>query len=196
MFRISLRELLVFVALFALAVASLKYANDAWLAIVAGVTMLAFSIAIITAAVDRGSRQAHAIGFALTFLAYCAAVLTGMTTASGLGNETAIKNIEFDQWDGRLPTTRLLRYIHWAMNATGYYDAATDKLIPDFDPNDVGQPRLAWRDDARRQWYTVRHLPRVAAAGEVHAHRPLLVGAADRVRWQPIRGLCVPSTHA
>lgn len=103
------------VALAAFALASLKYASELWLALVTGVTMFAFCAALIVAAVDRGQRQAFALGFALTMIAYGVALMTGDRTV-GFGGNMNSRNIEFDQWEGHLPTTRLLRYVHMAVN--------------------------------------------------------------------------------
>jgi hypothetical protein len=126
----SLRQLMMLVAAVAVAIVSLKYASDAWLAIVAAVAMLAFFAAVIVAAVDRGPRQAFAIGFALTVAVYALVVMNG---EKEFPNGRS-RNIEFDQWDGKLPTTRLLRYMHIAVDHGGYYDRATGQEIPDYDP--------------------------------------------------------------
>jgi hypothetical protein len=131
MFRISLRQMLVFVAAIALAIASLKYANDVWLAVVATVLMPALFISLIVAVVDRGPRQAFAIGFAIIIVAYGTTLLTG---TSGFGGDLNSKNVEFDQWAGRLPTTRLLRYVHAAVQTSGYFDNVTGKELPNYDP--------------------------------------------------------------
>jgi len=131
MWRLSLRELLVLVALVALAIVSLKYASESWVAIVAAVTMLAFFVATIVAAVDRGPRQAFAIGFALTMAGYAMIVMNSTINMHNGGT----KKIEFDQWEGRLPTTRLLRYLHMAVEDNKWIDFQTGKEIPDYDPN-------------------------------------------------------------
>ncbi len=132
-FRMSLREILVLVAMVALAISSLKYAEDTWLALVAGVTMIAFFVVLIVAVVDRGPRQAFAIGFALTMFAYGLILMTGQRTI-GSGGSVSSKNIEFHQWEGRLPTTHVLRYIHLGVNSSGYFDNTTGKELPDYDP--------------------------------------------------------------
>jgi hypothetical protein len=139
LFRLSLREMLIFVALVALAIASLKYANDVFLALVAAVAMFALIVALIIAAVDRGPRQAFAIGVTLTMLAYGLILITGQRTSGSGGNVTS-KNIEFDQWAGRLPTTRLLRYVHMAVQRNEWIDFRTGKVIPNYDPNIAVNP--------------------------------------------------------
>lgn len=144
MFRLSLRELLMLVALVASATASLKYASQLWLALVAGVTTVAFCAALIVAAVDRGQRQAFAMGFALTMIAYGATLMTGDRTV-GFGGNMHSKNIEFDPWEGRLPTTRLLRYVHIAVNENRQvpmsqpFGGATTRLV-EIPPREVFMP--------------------------------------------------------
>jgi len=133
MFRMSLRELLIGVALLAIAIVSLKYASDTGLVIVAAITMLVFFVALIVAVVDRGTRQAFAIGFALIMAAYGLVLMTGQRISGFSGNITS-KNIEFDQWEGRLPTTRLLRYVHASIDKSQYVDAKTGKEIAHFSP--------------------------------------------------------------
>ena len=132
--RLSLREMIALMALVALAIASLTFANEAFLALVAGVTMLALVAALIIAVVDRGPRQAFAIGVALTMIAYGLILTTGQST-SGSGGSVRSKNIEFDQFAGRLPTTRLLRYLHTAVQRSEWIDPFTRKVIPNYDPN-------------------------------------------------------------
>jgi hypothetical protein len=130
LFRLSLREMLALVALVALAIASLKYANDVWVAIVAAVVMIALFSALIVAVMDRGPRQAFAMGAALTMVAYGMVLSTGHRTREGYS-----RNIEFDQWEGRLPTTRLLRYVYKVVDNGYYFDQRTGKVIPNYDPN-------------------------------------------------------------
>lgn len=138
MFRISLRELLVGVACVALAIVTLTYASDAWVAFVAGLAMLAFFTAIVVAAVDRGRRQAFAIGFALVMLVYGLIVLN--TPPTNPPFEGPSRTMEFDHWEGRLPTTRLLRYVHQAVDRSQWINSRTGKEIPDFDPANPSVP--------------------------------------------------------
>jgi hypothetical protein len=44
------------------------------------------------------------------------------------------RNVEFDQWEGRLPTTRLLRYVHAAVQRSSYFNYTTGKEVPGYDP--------------------------------------------------------------
>jgi hypothetical protein len=133
--------MLMLVALVALVIASLKYADDVWLAIVAAVAMLALIAALIIAVVDRGPRQAFATGVALTMIAYGLILITGQRTSGNSGNVYS-RNIEFDQWAGRLPTTRLLRYVHTAVQRSEWIDSNTLKVIPNYDPNNPVIPKM------------------------------------------------------
>jgi ABC-type uncharacterized transport system permease subunit len=141
LFRLSLREMLALVALVALAIASLKFANETFLAIVAAVTMLALIAALIVAVVDRGPRQAFAIGVALTMIAYGLSLITGQRTSGNSGNVYS-RNIEFDHSAGRLPTTRLLRYVHTAVERSEWIDSNTGVAIPNYDPNNPVIPKM------------------------------------------------------
>lgn len=133
MFRMSLRELLIGVALLAVAIVSLKYASDTWLAIVAAITMLIFFVELIVAVVDRGPRQAFAIGCALTITAYALVLNTGQRT-SGSSGSISSQNVELDHMRGRIPTTRLLRYVHAAVEDGTYVNVFTGKELPNRDP--------------------------------------------------------------
>ncbi|HVT29879.1 MAG TPA: peptidoglycan-binding protein [Lacipirellulaceae bacterium] len=108
-FRISLRGLLLLVGLLAIVIPSLKYASDGWLVWVASFAIVAFLVALIVALVDRGPRQAFAIGFATTMLAFAVAPSS--------------------PWRDGLPTTRLLRYIYPVVQR-GEWIAAFPSLLP------------------------------------------------------------------
>jgi hypothetical protein len=62
--RVSLRELLLLLGYIALACAALKYANGWWEAAISAVALLVLMASVVIALVDRGRRQAAAIGFA------------------------------------------------------------------------------------------------------------------------------------
>jgi hypothetical protein len=127
----SLRAMLVLVAFVAVALASLAYANDVWVSIVSGILVIVVTAALIIAIVDRGFRQAFAIGFVLASLVYALALATGITT--GQFGDAHFKNIEMDQWEGRLPTTGALRLLHSGLSRSGYFDA-NGKRLPNFNP--------------------------------------------------------------
>lgn len=143
MFRFSLRELSVLFAFVSVAFASLKFANDFWFMTVATVTMIVLFGSLIIATIDRGARQAFAIGFALTMIAYGAMLTTGHRIV-GSGGSMNSKNVEFDQWAGRLPTTRLLRYVHMAVERNEWTDASGN-VIPGYDPKKPVVPQISNR---------------------------------------------------
>jgi hypothetical protein len=118
-FRLSLRELFVFVALVALAVVSLKYASELWLALVAAITMVVCFAALIVAVVDRGPRQAFAIGFTLVAVGYTALLVGELP-----------KDIDSSLPSARLPTTLLLRHMYFSMRTPRWTDPNTREPMP------------------------------------------------------------------
>ena len=161
MMRISLRQLLVAVAVVALAIVSLCGANELWLAIVSGVAMVIVFGMLIVAVVDRGPRQVFAIGFVLTVIVYGAVIFTGRTTR-GSGGSMNSANVEMDPYEGRLPTTRLLRYVFLSIEHGTYYDFNTGKELPNHDPSKNatggsvgggfggGVPTVSYRENPQR----------------------------------------------
>jgi len=121
MWRLSLRELLMLVALVALAIVSLKYASLTWQGFVLSLTLLAFVAAAIAAFVDRGSRQAFALGMVVTMTIYAALLPTAT-----LGSQ--------------LPTSYVLSMIRSGMLTRTYVDRQTGQPLPDYDPNNMTTP--------------------------------------------------------
>lgn len=119
LFRLSLRELFVLVACVALAVVSLKYASDMWMAAVAALTMISCFAALIVAVVDRGPRQAFAIGFSLVAIGYTGLLISGLQ-----------KDVEYNFASGRLPTTLLLRRAYANLRAPKWTDPNTREPMP------------------------------------------------------------------
>jgi hypothetical protein len=111
---ISLRELLILFVAFAIGFTTLTYANSWWLGAVSGVTLLAFIGAVIVALVDRGPRQAFAIGFGVGIACYIPLFL--------LGRET-------DPFTGRLPTSQLLQPMFLAVREQSYTNVRTREII-------------------------------------------------------------------
>src|SRR5262245_54509763 len=101
MVRMSIRQLLLFVAIIAIAIVSLNFANDLWMMSVVGATMIVVFGAAIVGIVDRGPRQAFAAGFAVPAALYL--LLLG-----------ALFSREFEQLYGKLPTTWSLARLHKA----------------------------------------------------------------------------------
>src|SRR5688500_4232424 len=99
--RISLRQLLVLVATVAVAIVSLCYANAGWEAAVYCLTLVVFFAIVIVAFIDRGSRQAFAIGMAI--------VMAGYTGAQTYGPKRAFRHLG-------MPTNSLLIALQQAIS--------------------------------------------------------------------------------
>jgi hypothetical protein len=110
--RISLRQLLIFVAVVALAVASLKYASPLWQAIIGLVTLMAFFAAGILAIFERGPRQAFGIAMALVMLCYGLLLVERPGLAS------------------QVPTNLLLIYAHNMINEVAWVNLHTGNIVP------------------------------------------------------------------
>jgi hypothetical protein len=108
-FRLSLRELFLGVLIVAMAIVSLLYASPVWHIVMGLLVLLVYTGAIIGAIVDRGPRQALAIGMVVAMTVYAATLIYAC-----LGSDF---NTEFMSGDARvrLPTTRLLRSLYGAI---------------------------------------------------------------------------------
>jgi hypothetical protein len=113
-FRLSLREFFALIAAIVAGCAALRYANDWWLTAVGAVTLVALMASVIVAVVDRGSRQAFAIGFAACMAIYA--------TLLAVGNE-------LNPWAGRLPTTRLLAPVYESLREQSFQNAKTGEFV-------------------------------------------------------------------
>jgi hypothetical protein len=112
---------MIAVALIAFTLASLKYANQEWAMVLSAAFFLALLAALIVSLLDRGSRQAFAIGFSLTLVA-CSLPFSWSSVI------------------GSLPTDRLLRRAYDAFRRVEYVDSRTDKVITNFDPSNPSLP--------------------------------------------------------
>jgi hypothetical protein len=128
LFRLSLRELLLLFAMVALAIASMKYASPAWRTCVYTITMAIFMWAAVIAVIDRGPRQAFAIGMVILMVIYGVLVVNGAVGRSQGGNR------EMNPASGRLPTTRLVEYLFPITESIHWFDRRTDQVLPYFDP--------------------------------------------------------------
>jgi hypothetical protein len=118
LWSISLRELLIGVAVFGFVFVTLKYA-DTWLwTVLASGAMLLFLAALVTAVVDRGVSQATAQGVILGALFYA----TLFAAVEHFGGENLS---ELDPYEGRLPVSKWMRPIFetvvtYEYNAIGF----------------------------------------------------------------------------
>jgi len=125
MFRVSLRMLLIFVAIMALAIVSLRYASVGWQMLVWTLTLVAFVAEAIVAVVDRGPRQAFAIGFTIALLVYGIVLMLAAPLDAPLSH-----NPEFNPAVGRLLTTRLLHPLYAAVADVRWYNLQSGLLVP------------------------------------------------------------------
>ena len=123
LFRFSLRELLLLLAFFAIGCAALRYAGGLWLIGLSSSVLLLFMIAAVLAAVDRGHRQAQAIGFAL-----CMAIYAILFWSTPVPMNVEV-NPELDPYTGRLPTSKALFPLFEAIVKRSYHDMMTGKEV-------------------------------------------------------------------
>src|SRR5262245_5319786 len=124
MFQLSLRTLLILVALVALAIVSLQNATLEWRTVIIGIAAVLFSGAVILAFVGHGRRRAFAIGFVAIMFLYALTVVGAMATNGGLQSKA-----ELNPDTGRLPTTWLLRPIFHALSKIDWIDLRTGQAV-------------------------------------------------------------------
>lgn len=115
--RISLRQLLLLVVVFAIGCLALKYANSAWQAVFSAVVLLSFMIGAIVALIGRGAEQCFAIGFVTCVLIYVTVV-------------HASDNSEFDPYSGKLLTSKAMKPIYQQLSTQVTIDFSTGRPVP------------------------------------------------------------------
>jgi len=123
----SLRELLLLVAFFAVGCAALTFANEIWWMALATITGLACLVAAVVAVIDRGPRQAFAIGFII-----CAGLYFGLVAFPGRPTGYGPGNSELNTTGVNYPTSRLLLFEQ--VVETTWIDPATGQVIPNYQP--------------------------------------------------------------
>lgn len=121
LWRLSLRELLVLVALLAAACVVLKFASPVVATLMAGLTLLVCGVMAVFAFLDRGSRQAFAIGF----------------TVIAVGFTYVLKTYNNDGRDGTLPTQQLLLLLHRQVATQWMIDPSTGERVRRRQPSDT-----------------------------------------------------------
>jgi hypothetical protein len=137
MYRISLRQLLIFVTVVGLALVSLKYASFIWQVIVGSLAMIIAIAATVAAIVDRGNRQAFAVGVAVTMLAYAIAV-KDQDIAIAINRSRG--TIQEDPRVELLPTTSLANYLYQVVADEAWVDSATSKIISRYSATNSAPP--------------------------------------------------------
>jgi predicted PurR-regulated permease PerM len=126
LFKLSLRELLLVVGAFATGCAALKFANNPWWYVLSALALSGILSAAVIAAVDRGRPQAFALGFVI-----CAATYGLFLVLADKGGQLSR---ELDPYEGRLPTTRLLRPLFELIVDRTWYESQTGKPLPGYQP--------------------------------------------------------------
>ena len=129
--RFSLRELLLLIGFVAIACVSLKYAGFVWILILSAAVLLFFMSAVVVALVDRGRRQAAAIGFAAVVAVYAV-----LFWSSPLEPNTS-ESRELYSYSGRLPTTKALHPLARVLVRDTWVDSAGNEIVG-YDPTKAG----------------------------------------------------------
>jgi hypothetical protein len=127
LFRLSLRELLLLIAMVALAIASMKYASPAWRTCVYTITMAIFMWAAVISVIDRGPRQAFAIGMVLLMVIYGVLLINAPRRSAG-------NNIELDLERGRLPTSIAVKHLFPPTETLEWVNRRNGQVLPNYDP--------------------------------------------------------------
>jgi hypothetical protein len=123
--RISLRELMIFVAVAAVGLAGLKFASSGMLPIVQALTGLLLAGFLVKAIVDQGSRRAFAIGFMACASAYTLVLSWTLYRTPGSADE-AVRVTPV----GTFGTTTVLEQMYKVFVTQRWFDAKTGKAIP------------------------------------------------------------------
>jgi len=105
--RVSLAELLFVLAFFAFGCVALKFANSFWWCLIGFIALMLFLTALVIAVIDRGARQATAIGFII-----CCSCYGVMLKHPPNRIAIVADNPELDPNRADLPTSRILRLIY------------------------------------------------------------------------------------
>jgi hypothetical protein len=115
--RLSLRQLLLYIAVLAVACCALQFANEWWKLGLFGFTTIFFMVAAVEAILSRGVRQSFAIGFVI-----CGGIYVALVALVGRGEEYLYR-------PGQLPTTQLLGHLHSLISGTVYVSGETGERI-------------------------------------------------------------------
>lgn len=127
--QLSLRELLFVVLFAAVGLASLRAGGVVGSIVVMLAIVVTMCFAIV-AFVGRRSIQAIAIGFLTPVIAYAAIFL-------------AVGKSELDPYEGKLPTSKLLRPMFELMVKRTWTNENTGQVVPDYDPaTDPNRPAV------------------------------------------------------
>ena len=124
--KISLRELLVLVAFVAIAFAALLNASSVWITVLVSLTVLIGGAMLVIACIERGARQAFAIGFVALMGVYLLGVqFTRIPRDANIFPQSGAA--ERFVYDGTLPTTMILGEL-WLRIRAPYYLTITTNI--------------------------------------------------------------------
>ena len=150
--RFSLRHLLALVAAVAVALAALKFAGDVWWTVLSTAALVVFLAAAVIAFMERGGRQAAAIGFVV-----CAGIYGTLLFVVQLWHDG--RSGEFDPYEGILPTTKIMFPVFQATVTNTWTDSATGEIIPDFDPANPGPYNVSGSFFSGQQYAKHQEIP-------------------------------------
>ena len=105
-FRLTLREMLLWIAFIGVGCVALKTAQPLWWMSLSGAILLLFMGSSLFAVADRGVRQCWALGFIICAGIYAVTfAVTPFVLSSG-------KNRELTRGSGRLPTSQILGLVY------------------------------------------------------------------------------------
>lgn len=139
--RISLRELMIVVAVAAVGFAGLKFASGGMLPIVQAMTGLLLLGLLVLACVDRGQRQAFAIGFLLCGVAYLVVTVLSIgglqiNHADGSGSRDSV---ELTSPTGMFGTEVVTYWLYRTIRTDEWINSATGRVDANFRPTEAEQ---------------------------------------------------------
>jgi hypothetical protein len=135
--RISLRELMLVVAVAAIGLAGLRFASSGMLPIVQAMTGMLLLFFLVRAALDVGQSRAFAIGFVLCSAAYLGMVVLTIRDqhlANTYTGTSTTQSIDLNTPTGSFGTKNLLDWIYPRVASHAWWSSATGKLSADFRP--------------------------------------------------------------
>jgi hypothetical protein len=188
--RVSLRELLAAFALMGVGCAALKYAGEVWWTVLSAAMLVGFLVAVIVAVVGRGPGQARAIGFVLCVGIYAVLIWSAQV---GRGNG---QNRELDPYEGRLPTTKLLKPLFEKLVARTWFDSFTGNEVPNYSPPPgvgvsgmgIGGAMYVRESPDRGQFMAIGHLLWAVLFGYLGCRFAVWVAARRRQQETPSVG--------
>jgi hypothetical protein len=133
--RISLRELMLVVAVAAIGLAGMKFASTGMLPVVQAMTGLFLLAFLVRAIIDRGQPQAFAIGFLLCGAAYLFTIVVASRRLTlNAPDGTPAQTVEIAAPTGTLGTQSMTNWFYQFVVSHRWVDLATERPEPAFHP--------------------------------------------------------------